>query len=73
MREPIKDGEVRESKNGLALVVGVWQDDDGQTIHIVFEGNFISTINNNEGSVRQHRNLYKHLKEMLQKHGKWQG
>ncbi|OPH61822.1 hypothetical protein BC351_00855 [Paenibacillus ferrarius] len=71
MREPIKDGEVRESKNGLALVVGIWQDDDGHTIHIVSEGNFISTINDKEGSARQHRNLHKHLKETLQEHGKW--
>ncbi|WP_372011359.1 hypothetical protein NBRC13296_12400 [Paenibacillus chitinolyticus] len=71
MREPIKDGEVRLSENGLALVVGIWQDKDGETININFERNFISSINNKEGSARQHRNLYKHLKETLQKHGKW--
>ena len=69
MRKPIKDGEVRPSENGIAMVIGVWQ--DGEDIHIVQEKGFRTSVNNKEGSVRNHRNLYKHLKNLLQESGKW--
>lgn len=69
MREPIKDGEVRPSKNGIAFVIGVWQ--DGDKIEINLEKGFKTSVNNNPDSVRCHRNLYKHLKELLQDYGKW--
>lgn len=71
MREPIMDGEVRQSKNGIALVIGVWQ--EGDQIHIVQENGFKTSVNNNSNSVRQHRNLYKHLKKLLLDNGKWSG
>ncbi|MCQ6520964.1 MULTISPECIES: hypothetical protein [Bacillus] len=70
MREPIKDGEIRPSKNGVAFVLGVWQ--SGDNIEIVLENGFKTSVNNNEDSVRYHRNLYKHLKNLLQENGKWQ-
>lgn len=69
MREPIKDGEVRPSKKGVALVIGVWQ--DGENIEISHENGFKTSVNNKEGSVRNHRNLYKHLKNLLQENEKW--
>lgn len=69
MREPIKDGEVRPTENGLALVVGIWQ--DGDEIHIIKEKGFRSSVNIKEGSVRCHRNLYKHLSSLLKEQGKW--
>ncbi|MED0673830.1 hypothetical protein P4S95_27165 [Aneurinibacillus aneurinilyticus] len=70
-QHPIIDGEVRESKNGLALVVGIWQDKDGQ-IRITSKDKFITSVNNKEGSVRCHENLYNHLKSLLVEHGKWE-
>ena len=67
---PIKDDEVRESENGLAIVIGIWH--DGEQIRIVNKaGNFITTVNNKPGSKRCHENLYNHLKELLQAYGKW--
>lgn len=71
MREPLKDGEIRPSKNGVAIVVGIWQ--EGENIKISSEGHFISSISNDENSVRYHRNLYKHLKNILEEQGKWKG
>jgi hypothetical protein len=69
-QHPIKDDEVRESENGLAIVLGVWH--DGDQIRLVSKGgNFITTVNNKKGSKRCHENLYKHLKKLLQQYGKW--
>lgn len=34
---------------------------------------FITTVNDKKGFARCHRNLYNHLKGILQKHGKWEG
>jgi hypothetical protein len=69
MREPIKDGEIRPSENGIAFVIGAWQ--DGDDIQLVFEKGFRSSVNNNPNSARYHKNLYKHLKKLLQDQGKW--
>jgi hypothetical protein len=67
---PIRDDEVRESKNGLAIVVGIWH--DGEQIRIVNKaGQFITTVNDKPGSKRCHENLYNHLKDLLVQHGKW--
>lgn len=68
-QHPIKDGDVREATNSVAIVVGVWQ--DGDQIMLKSKDAFISSVNDNEGSKRQHRNLYKQLKVLLQNHGKW--
>ncbi|WEG18565.1 hypothetical protein PQ478_08785 [Alkalihalophilus pseudofirmus] len=69
MREPLKDGDVRQSNNGVAIVVGVWQ--DGEDIQIISKNQFKTSVNEKEGSVRCHKNLYKHLRTLLQDQGKW--
>lgn len=69
---PIKDGEVRVAEGSLAIVVGVWQDKkDPNVIHLLSKDQFITTVSNKEDSVRYHPHLFKELKELLKRYGKW--
>lgn len=63
-----------EKGSNILLDISIFLRTDGQIgiSHNDREGKgFITTVNNKEGTKRYHRNLHKHLKELLEKHGKW--
>jgi hypothetical protein len=63
------------SKSGtkyIAVTLMVWADDDGKHIHLTSNDTVLhTTVNDEDGSIRQHSNLYRHLKKMLVAAGKW--
>jgi Fe2+ or Zn2+ uptake regulation protein len=68
-----------ESKEGVKYVripLEIWYDENDESIHLVCQEsgnvfNFHSTVNEKDGSARCHKNLYKHLKQILIKFGKY--
>jgi hypothetical protein len=52
--------------------IGIWK--KGEQIHITIpkEDWFHTTVNNNEGSERCHKNLYGKLKRLLEQYGCWE-
>jgi hypothetical protein len=67
---------VSETGKYISIDVDVWYDKDG-TIHMVYndgkkKGEFFhTTVNDRFDSKRGHPNLFNHLKDVLQLHGKW--
>ena len=59
------------SKKGKTVYVqlGIWK--KGNIIHIANPktGDFHTTVNNREGSLRCHKNLYQKLKNLLEENG----
>jgi hypothetical protein len=54
------------------LNVSIWYNKSDKSIHISGKNpDFISTINDNEGSHRCHKHLFKKLKEILITEGKF--
>lgn len=68
MEKPSQQG------SNVKLDISIFKRNDGQISisHQDPDGTeFITTVNDKEGSARCHRNLFNHLKDILQKHDKW--
>ena len=75
----MKPGDVRAFKgnNGRALAVtfGIWAErrSASQPIHIHLTGNGgNTTVNNDQDSERYHRTLFRNLRRILIKNGRWE-
>lgn len=51
--------------------MGIWQNQGVIHLTIPTEKDFHTTVNNKDGSIRCHRNLYMHLRKLLQKNKCW--
>lgn len=63
-----------ESKPGtryVRMVIDVWYNEKDDSIHITHGNRIYTTVNDKEGSVRNHRNLFKSLKSILEENEKW--
>lgn len=51
--------------------MGIWK--QGKHIHLTIpkEKDFHTTVNNKDGSIRCHKNLYVKLKKLLERNGCW--
>ena len=71
-------GDIRVFERGrrrsLVIALGVWAaKDDSGAIHIHLTGpdNFHTTVTNRQRSERYHRTLFRNMRRMLKKHGRW--
>jgi hypothetical protein len=55
----------------VRLTVDIWYDETDNHIHITSGQDFHSTLNDTEGSVRRHKNLFKHFRNLLIRHDRW--
>lgn len=53
----------------VRIEIGVWYDEERGDIHIAQPGGFITTINDQPGSVRAHPHLFAHLARVLRDAG----
>jgi hypothetical protein len=74
---PTQPGDVRvlssEKSIVLGLSVSAEKDGDFIVIHLTGDGELFSdtTVNNNPGSARYHRTLFRNLRRVLIANGKW--
>jgi hypothetical protein len=64
-----------DGEKALVLTLGIWTAKDGDVIviHLAGDGEFFAhtTVNNNPGSARYHRTLFRNLRRVLVAHGRW--
>lgn len=77
MHESMKPGEIRSFDEGnrraLVLAVGIWAERRGKMIHIHLTGpkDFHTTVTGTVGSVRYHKTLFRDLRRVLLREGRW--
>ena len=77
--EEMKPGDMRVFQKGnhraLVLAVGIWANRRKKTwpihIHITGTKNFHTTVVDRPGSERYHRTLFRDLRRLLVKEGRW--
>lgn len=56
---------------GIRFRLDAWYQNGEIHLTTLDDKKFRTSVNNKEGSKRCHRNLYMHLKKLMEKHGGW--
>jgi hypothetical protein len=63
-----------ESKPGtkyVRMVIDFWYNENDGSIHITHGDKLHTTINDKDGSIRKHQNMFNKLRSILEENGKW--
>lgn len=73
MSVTLSEGKDGQPGRSLYVELGVWYNKETGDIHMTAQGvpGFHTTVNDKEGSLRCHGNLYDKFKKLLQEHDRW--